>query len=109
MNYLLRAHRFAILLLVACGTFAGCESTDNGSRAPTNVYYGTGFSDPWYYGGSYDDSDVIVVPPRNLDDRPHPEQPIARPSSSGPRPLAQPSIPSMPRGGGGGGGGGRRR
>ena len=74
MNCLLAACRLAILLLIACGTFAGCESTDSGgARATSNVYYGSGFADPWYYGGAYDDSDVIVVPPRPSEGRPHPE------------------------------------
>jgi hypothetical protein len=89
------------LLLLAFGAGAGCETTDGGGQ-PSNVYYGTGFADPWYYGGYYDDVDTIVVPPRDHDVGAHPEHPIAepsRPEASRPeaRPMAQPSIPSMPR------------
>ena len=79
---------------------AGCESTDSGStHVSGGVYYGTGFYDPWYYGGSYDDIDVIVTPPGDRPDRPspppRPTHPIA--PTPTPRPAPMPSIPSMPR------------
>jgi hypothetical protein len=96
-------------LLLAPGAFTGCESTDGGSaQVSGSVYYGVGFDDPWYYGGYYDDADIVVTPPDrpNRPDSPvRPEHPIARPPSSTPRPTPMPSIPSaprpMPRGGGG--------
>jgi len=114
----------AAALLFALGTFTGCESTDSGStRTTTNVYYGVGFYDPWYYGDYHDDH-IIVAPPRpgGLPDQGlRPEHPIARPPDASSRPPAAsqlpatrptPSIPSSPRpafsGGGRGGGGGRR-
>jgi len=97
-------------LLVALAAVTGCESTDGGGSVSGSVYYGVGFSDPWYHGGYYDDADIVVTPPDRPDrpDRPvRPEQPIARPPASTPRPTPMPSIPSaprpMPRGGGGGG------
>ena len=82
---------------------SGCESTDGGGGSVSGgVYYGVGIYDPWYYGGYYDDPDIIVTPPDRPDDRPHPEHPIATPT---PTPRPTPSIPSaprpMPRGGGG--------
>jgi hypothetical protein len=108
----------ATLLLVAA-TFTGCESSDTGGHPTTNVYYGVGFYDPWYYGGYYgDDVDIIVSPPSSGSrpeggPPPRPSQPIARPPSQGARPsqpIAQPptasqmpaarpmpSIPSTPR------------
>ena len=96
--------RTATCLLLALVLAAGCESTDGGGMA-SSVYYGVGFYDPWYYGGYYNDPDIIVLPPDR--DRPNasprPEQPIARPPGGGgvsARPM--PSIPSAPRGGGGG-------
>lgn len=87
--------------------FTGCESTDGGGSVSGSMYYGVGFYDPWYYGGDYDDVDIVVTPPERPD-RPgggaHPEPPIARPTPA-PRPTPMPSIPSapraMPRGGGG--------
>jgi hypothetical protein len=91
-----------LVLLVSISVFTGCESTDGGGSVSGSVYYGVGFSDPWYHGGYYDDADIVVTPP----DRPvRPEQPIARPPASTPRATTMPSIPSaprpMPRGGGG--------
>jgi hypothetical protein len=83
-----------LLLLLAAGV--GCETTDGG--ASSNGYYGSGFSDPWYHGGYYDDVDTIVVPPGRHDIGAHPEHPIAQPSRPEARPMAAPSIPSMPRG-----------
>ena len=77
--------------LLSLGILAGCESTDGGSSsASVGVYYGTGFYDPWYYGGYYDRPDVIVTPPPV-----RPTQPIYHPSA--PRPTPMPSIPSAPR------------
>jgi hypothetical protein len=85
-----------IALLFALGLFIGCESTDGGSSSGGSVYYGTGFSDPWYYGGDYDGGDLVVAPPPARQVAPaHPEQPIYDPS--GPRPTPLPSVPSAPR------------
>jgi hypothetical protein len=81
----MRAFRISLgvsaVLVVALFAFTGCESTD-GSSVSGGVYYGTGFHDPWYYGGYYDSPDIIVTPP------PRPDRPVARP---------MPSIPSTPR------------
>jgi len=114
----------AITLLLALGTFSGCESTDSSrTTVSSNVYYGVGFYDPWYYGDYDHDHDVIVTPPDRPDrpDRPERppqvEHPIARPPASPSRPPAashqpaarpMPSIPSTPRAAPRGGGGGRR-
>lgn len=83
--------------MLALGVWTGCESTDGGGGSVSgSAYYGVGFSDPWYYGGYYDDVDVIVTPPANRPEAPvRPEQPIYRPST--PRPMPMPSIPSAPR------------
>ena len=88
----------AVLLAVLVG-FTGCESTDGGGSVSGGVYYGVGSYDPWYYGGYYDDPDIIVTPPPG--ERPpsgaRPEQPIAKPPTvSAPRPMPMPSIPSRP-------------
>ena len=92
---------FIVSLALALFTFTGCESTDGGSSTVSgSVYYGVGLYDPWYYGGYYDDADIIVTPPSRPDrpgSEPHPEQPIARPPSASPRPTPMPSIPSAPR------------
>ncbi len=45
-NYL----KYLMPLLLAFGASAGCEST-GGGNVSGSVYYGTGFYDPWYYGG----------------------------------------------------------
>ena len=92
----------------ALALVTGCESTDSGgANVSGGVYYGVGFYDPWYYGGYHDDGDIIVRPPARPDrpgSGPRPEQPIARPPTTSPRPTPMPSIPSiMSRGGGGGG------
>lgn len=106
MKRITALHRlFAVLALIML-VFTGCETTDGGSVSGS-MYYGVGFYDPWYYGGDYDDVDIIVTPPERPD-RPvapvRPEHPIARPTPS-PRPTPMPSIPSapraMPRAGGG--------
>ncbi len=93
------------MLLFALGMLTGCENTGGGNvHASGSVYYGTGYYDPWYYGG-YDD--VIIVPPPEggrPDDGPRPTHPIAvPPSTSRPSPQPMPSIPSMPRPAGRGG------
>jgi len=84
-------------LALTMHVFTGCGTTDGGGSVSGSMYYGVGFYDPWYYGGHDNDVDIIVTPP----DRPgrpvHPEQPIARPPSSTPRPTPMPSIPSAPR------------
>lgn len=80
---------FALVVLTGCGS-----TESGGGSASGSVHYGTGFYDPWYYGGYDDDPDIIVTPPR-------PEPPIAKPPPvSAPRPTPMPSIPSrpMPRG-----------
>jgi hypothetical protein len=80
-------------VLLALGLFNGCESTDSGGSVSGGVYYGVGFYDPWYYGGYYDDPDIIVVPPTRPEAPVRPVNPIA--PTPAPRPM--PSIPSMPR------------
>ena len=86
----------ASALLIAAST--GCDSTDGGGSVSGSVYYGVGFYDPWYYGGYYDDPDIIVTPPDRPSTPVRPTHPIA-PTPS-PRPTPMPSIPSIPRGGG---------
>lgn len=83
---------FAALVL-ALIAFPGCESTDSGGSVSGSVYYGVGFYDPWYYGGYYDDVDIIVTPPDRPEPPPRPTHPIA--PAPAPRPM--PSIPSAPR------------
>jgi hypothetical protein len=73
---------------------AGCESNDTGGGA--SVYSGSGFEDPWYYGGYYDDVDVIVTPPDRPESPPRPTHPIAPVPSPRPTPMPMPSIPRMP-------------
>jgi hypothetical protein len=117
--------RLAVILLSALGVFTGCESTDSGSsQATSNVYYGVGFYDPWYYGDYDYDGDIVVTPPspgsppgnRPSPGDPHPSHPIARPPTESPRPPVaspqpaarpMPSIPSTPRVAPRGGGGRR--
>jgi len=87
-----RLAALALLLLLV----SGCESTEeHDSQAGTGSYYGVGYSDPYYYGGTYYPPDVIVTPPRPVDP-PHPEHPIALPPSA-PVATPLPSIPSAPR------------
>src|SRR5512147_2680538 len=83
-------------LLVVCA-FSGCESTDGGGSVSGGAYYGVGFYDPWYYGGYYNDVDIIVTPPERPAAPVRPSHPIATPPMSGARPTPMPSIPSMPR------------
>jgi len=87
----------AILAMVALGSmsFTGCESTYGGGSVSGSMYYGTGFHDPWYYGGYYNSGDIIVTPPT-----PPPDRPVARPTPlPAPAPRPRPSIPLTPRGG----------
>jgi hypothetical protein len=86
-----------VTLLAFTLAIVSCESPDGGGAASSGAYYGSSFGDPWYYGGYYGDDDVIVVPPDRVDIGAHPENPIALPPDRGPRPMPQPSIPSMPR------------
>ena len=81
--------RVAVLMVIAA-VFTGCASPEGGSSS-TEVYYGTGFYDPWYYGGYHDDVDIVVTPPP-----PRPTHPIARPPAVGPRPMPMPSLPARP-------------
>ena len=83
------------LLALLGSLLTACETTDGGGSTNVNYYYGSGFADPWYYGGYYNDVDVIVTPPPG-----RPSQPIARPPVATPRPMPMPSIPArpMPRG-----------
>jgi len=82
----------AAALVLAVPVFSGCETT-GGSSDPTSIYYGTGFHDPWYYGGYYDRGDIVVTPPSGA----HPSHPIARPPVAGPRPMPMPAPRPMPR------------
>lgn len=92
------------VLALGLGVFTGCESTDGGStQVSGSVYYGVGFYDPWYYGGYYDDVDIIVTPPDRPDrppgeiaPPPRPTHPIAPAPSPAPRPTPMPSIPRTP-------------
>jgi len=87
--------RFSVLTAVTTvllGLFSGCDTTGGGD-VHGSFYYGAGFYDPWYYGGYYDDPDIIVTPPTRPDRPARPTHPIAtRPT---PRPM--PSIPMTPR------------
>ena len=85
-------------LLLACGVFMGCSSTDTGGDSVSaGVYYGTGFYDPWYHGAYYYPPGAVVPPPSIAPRPPQPAHPIATPPTSAPRPTPMPSIPSMPR------------
>ena len=93
-----------VLAALALLAFTGCESTDGGGYVSGSVYYGVGFYDPWYYGGHYDDVDVIVTPPGSPSQPPpgrptppaRPTHPIAPAPSPRPRPTPMPSIPRTP-------------
>ena len=83
-----------VSLIVLLG-LSGCSSTDSGgSQGNTSVYYGAGVYDPWYYGGYYDDVDIIVTPPSGENPPPKPTHPIAMPPA--PKPTPMPSIPRAP-------------
>jgi hypothetical protein len=88
--------KYLFPLLLAFGWSAGCEST-GGGNVSGSVYYGTGFYDPWYYGGY--DTVIVVPPPDNQPDNGlRPTHPIAPPPEvSRPSPRPTPSIPSRPR------------
>jgi len=96
MKTLTASLRCAAALALTLCAFAGCESTDGG-HVHGSVYYGVGFYDPWYYGGYYDDPDIIVTPPPSNPDAPHVEHPIAKPAPAPPVARPTPSIPSAPR------------
>jgi hypothetical protein len=84
----------ALVLVV----FTGCKSTEGGGSASGSVYEGAGLSDPWYYGGYWDDPDIVVPPPSDRPEPPpRPTHPIALPPAAAPRPTPLPSIPSTPR------------
>jgi len=88
------------VLGLTLAVFPGCESTDSGGSTYVSggVYYGTGFQDPWYYGGYDGDVDIIVTPPPGRPEAPlRPEHPIAPAPSPAPRPTPMPSIPAAPR------------
>ena len=86
------------LSFLTLALLVGCETTDDSSGSVSGgVYYGTGFADPWYYGGYYDDPDIIVTPPERPEAPPRPSHPIANVPPARPTPM--PSIPrAMPRG-----------
>jgi|SRR5882672_1346488 len=97
--------KFIAALALVLGAFTGCETTDGGStQVSGSVYYGVGFSNPWYYGGYDDDVDIIVTPPDRPDrppgeitPPPKPTHPIAPAPAPAPRPMPMPSIPAAPR------------
>jgi hypothetical protein len=119
MSTIKHSFRF-VTVCCALAMFTGCESTDGGgsSSSSIGVYYGVGFSDPWYHGDYDQDIDVDINRPGRPDRPLRPEQPIARPPDVSSRPPAasqrpaarpMPSIPSTPRPAMRGGGGGGRR
>src|SRR6185503_8605597 len=84
----------ALALVLVAGT--GCESTGGCSGSVSaGAYYGAGVYDPWYYGGDWDDPDIIVTPPDRPSAPPRPTHPIA--PTPGPRPTPMPSLPATPR------------
>lgn len=87
----------AAILGLTLVAFTGCKSSDGGgSNVSGSVYYGVSTYDPWYYGGYWDDPDIIVTPPPDRPDPPpRPTHPIA--PAPAPRPTPMPSIPAMPR------------
>jgi hypothetical protein len=97
MRMLTPSFKLIAALGFTLAVLTGCSSTDGGGSVSGSVYYGAGFNDPWYYGGYYDDVDIIVTPPdRPTAPPPKPTHPIA-PSTPVPRPTPMPSIPSTPR------------
>lgn len=100
MNHRIKRLALAAALGLTVFVFDSCETTGESA----GYYDSGGFGyDPWYYGGYYDDADLIVTPPGDRPDRP--DRPVA-PS----HPIARPPIGGGFGGGGGGfrGGGGRR-
>ncbi len=85
------------MLALGLLAFAGCESPEGGGSVSGSVYGGVGLYDPWYYGGSWHDSDITVPPPNRPESPPRPAHPIAGPPATAPRPTPLPSIPSTPR------------
>ncbi len=95
MNHVSATRKLGVVLMLALGAGAGCESTDGGATTSTSVYYGVGFYDPWYHGAYYYPPSVIVTPPPGGGaPPPSPSHPIAKPPA--PRPTPMPSIPSRP-------------
>ena len=91
-----RLQRISALTMLGVA-FTGCQSTDSGGQVSGSAYYGAGFQDSWYYGGYYDDVDIIVTPPERPPGEtapPRPTHPI--PPTPTPRPTPMPSIPRTP-------------
>jgi hypothetical protein len=113
MKTFITSFKLIAATMLTLAAFTACESTDGGGgNVSGGIYYGVGFNDPWYYGGYYDDPDIIVTPPDSNPGRPgsgpRPEHPIASPPpAASPRPMPMPSIPSTPRASFRGGGGRR--
>src|SRR5262245_54185194 len=74
MTTIIRPCRLIAVLVLAFGAFSACQTSDSGS-ASMGVYYGSGFYDPWYYGGYYDSPDLIVPPPNRPDNPSPPPRP----------------------------------
>jgi hypothetical protein len=90
--------KYFVLTLLPFALLVACESTDTGSPSSSNVDYGAGSYDLWYYGGYYPPDVVTRPPPDGSDQGPRPTHPIAMPSSyQNPTPRPMPSIPSTPR------------
>ena len=98
-TFVVRLERLAAFGLTLAA-LTGCESTDSSTHVSGSVYYGVGFYDPWYYGGYYDDVDIVVTPPDRPGNPPdgtappRPTHPIA--PTPTPRPTPMPSIPRTP-------------
>ena len=94
-----RLQRISALTMLGVA-FTGCQSTDSGGQVSGSAYYGAGFQDSWYYGGYYNDVDIIVTPPERPTTPPgetlppRPTHPIA--PTPTPRPTPMPSIPRTP-------------
>lgn len=97
MKAFLSAFRLIAALGVTLTFLMACSSTDSGGSVSGGVYYEAGFYDTWYYGGDYDDVDIIVTPPDRPAAPPKPAHPIAPTPAPRPTPTPMPSIPSMPR------------
>ena len=83
-------------LVALLAAASGCESPGGSSASVTaGAYYGADVYDPWYYGGDWDDADIIVTPPERPTAPPRPTHPIA--PTPAPRPTPMPSIPMVPR------------
>lgn len=92
------ATRTAACVLLA--TLAvGCESGGGSTSGSVSMYYGVGYSDPWYYGPGYYPPPVVVAPPPGS----RPPGANRPPGDVGARPTPMPSRPAggarpMPRG-----------